>query len=132
MFPESFRDLLESPGVAVITTIEPDGMPQSSATWYLLDDGEIKLSLNGRRRKVQNLKRNPAVSLLFLDPANPYRTLEVRGHGALTVDSDFSFREKVGAKYDADVSTRDAPGDVRYVVTVEPTRVREWPEPQAA
>lgn len=129
MFPESFRELLDSPGVAVITTIEPDGSPQSSAVWYLLDGGKIKLSLNGRRRKVQNLKRNPAVSLLFLDPANPQRTLEVRGRAAVALDPDFSFRELVSAKYSSDASVHDGPNDRRYVVTIEPTRVREWPPP---
>ena len=67
MFPESFRELLESPGVCVISTIEPDGTPQSSAVSYLLDDDrKLRLSLNSTRRKLQNLQRNPSmVGLLF-------------------------------------------------------------------
>ena len=127
-FPQSFRELLESPGVCVISTIEPDGGPQSSAVWYLLDDdGELKMSLNSARRKVQNLLRNPRVSVIFVDPENPYRTLEVRGQVDMTVDEDRSFRDKVGAKYDSDLSAHDKPGDTRYVVTVQPARIREWP-----
>ena len=133
MFPESFRELLESPGVVVVSTVEPDGTPHSSATWYLLDDdGRMKLSLNGARRKLQNLKRNPKVSLLFVDPQNPHRTLELRGRASLAVDSDFSFRDKLGAKYDFDVSALDKPNETRYIVTIEPARVREWPPPKAA
>lgn len=132
VFPESFRKLLESPGVCVISTIEPDGGPHTSAVWYLLDDdGQLKMSLNGARRKVQNLQRNPKVSVIFVDPENPHRNLEVRGKVNLTVDEDCSFRDKVGAKYDMDVSVIDKPGDVRYIVSVEPARVREWPPPAA-
>jgi PPOX class probable F420-dependent enzyme len=130
MFPESFRELLESPGVCVISTIEPDGTPQSSAVSYLLDDdGKLRLSLNSTRRKLQNLQRNPRLSVLFVDPQNPFRTLELRGSARLELDEDRSFRDKVGAKYDADLSVHDGPTDKRYIVTIEPTRVREWPPP---
>ena len=58
---------------------------------------------------------------------NPNRTLELRGSVALDVDEDCSFRDRVGAKYGEDTSVHDRPGDTRYVVTVKPTRVREWP-----
>jgi PPOX class probable F420-dependent enzyme len=127
-FPESFRELLQSPGVCVLSTLEPNGGPQSSAVWYLLDDdGKLKLSLNGTRRKVQNMLRDNKVSVLFVDPENPQRNLELRGTADLTVDEDCSFRDKVGAKYGKDVSVHDKPGDTRYVVTVEPARVRVWP-----
>ena len=130
MFPESFRELLESPGVCVISTIEPDGTPQSSAAWYLLgDDGKLRLSLNSTRRKLRNLQRNPGLSVLFVDPQNPNRTLELRGSARLELDEDLSFRDKVGAKYGADLSVHDGPTDKRYIVTIEPTRVREWPPP---
>ncbi len=44
--PESHRDLLAS-DVAVLATIGPDGYPQVTAQWFLLDeDGALKLSLN--------------------------------------------------------------------------------------
>ena len=130
MFPESFRELLESPGVCVISTIEPDGTPQSSAAWYLLgDDGKLRLSLNSTRRKLRNLQRNPGVSVLFVDPQNLNRTLELRGSARLELDEDRSFRDTVGAKYGADLSVHDGPTDERYIVTIEPTRVREWPPP---
>jgi PPOX class probable F420-dependent enzyme len=130
VFPESFRELLESAGVCVLSTIEPDGTPQSSAVWYLLDDdGTLRLSLNSTRRKLRNLQRDPRASLLFIDPQNPYRTLELRGGVRIDLDEDLSFRDRVGAKYGADLSVHDGPTDRRYIVTAEPTRVREWPAP---
>ena len=132
MFPESFRKLLESRGFAVISTVEPDGTPQSSAVCFLLDDdGKLKFSLNGSRRKVKNLQRSPKLSVLFVDAENPHRTLEVRGTATLAVDADFSFRDKVDAKYEINAGLYDQPGDTRYIVTVDPKRVREWPPPAA-
>lgn len=127
-FPESFRELLESPGVCVLSTLEPNGGPQTSAVWYLLDDdGKLKMSLNGARRKVQNMLRDNKVSVIFVDPENPHRNLELRGTADLQVDADCSFRDKLGAHYGDDVSAHDKPGDTRYIVTVEPARVRVWP-----
>ena len=68
-----------------------------------------------------------AREVIFVDPDAPHRNLELRGTADLTVDEDCSFRDKVGAKYGEDVSVHDKPGDTRYVVTVEPARVRVWP-----
>jgi len=128
VIPESYRDVLEAPGVVVVSTTLPDGSPLSSAAWFLLDDdGKVKLSLNGNRQKLRNLKRDARVSLLFVDPANQDRTLELRGPVTLELDADRSFRDRVGAKYGVDASAFDKPGDERYIVTVEPSRVREWP-----
>ena len=44
--------------------------------WFLLDDGELKLSLNTSRHKTKNLSSRPQCSLLIVDLQNPYRYLE--------------------------------------------------------
>ena len=121
--PESHRDLYESPGVATLTTVTPDGLLQSTAVWYLYDDGQLKVSLSDARKKLRNLQANPAATLFFLDPANPFRTLEVRATATIEPDEDFAFRGKVGAHYGADVASFDQPGDKRFVVTLHPARV---------
>ncbi len=62
--------------------------------------------------------------MLILDLANPYRYLEIRGTAAVAPDPDLEFAHEVGAKYDADLSVHDAPGDRRVIVRVIPVRVR--------
>ena len=47
---ESFRELLESPGVCVLSTIEPDTTPQSSAVWYLLGEDGGGPAISGTTR----------------------------------------------------------------------------------
>jgi PPOX class probable F420-dependent enzyme len=120
--PQTHQDLLQSQ-VATLATIAPDGRPQLTEVWFLASDGTLRLSLNTTRQKVKNLRRNPACTLFVLDLANPYRYLEVRGDARLDSDSDYAFAGQIGAKYGADLRTRDNPGEERVVVTIEPTRV---------
>jgi PPOX class probable F420-dependent enzyme len=123
--PESHHDLLDA-NFATIATIAPDGRPQVSEVWFLTEDGKVKISLNETRKKVRNLRRNPAVSVMILDLANPQRYLELRGDATIEPDDNFTFAEKVGVKYGADLRTFGAPDHKRVVVTVEPVSVTTW------
>jgi len=122
--PEEFRDLLDVE-VAILATLGHDGAPQVTAVWFLhdKDSDEIKLSLNDTRQKVKNLRRNPNATLFILDPANPYRSLEIRGQVEFKDDADFAFVKVVGAKYGQDVHQYDQPGESRSIVILHPTKV---------
>ena len=122
--PDSHRDLLNGQ-VAVLGTIGASGRPQLSGVWFLAEGDTVRISLNTVRQKVKNLQANPKVSLLiFGDP--PYRYIELRGDAEITTDDDYEFADKLGAKYGADLRTRDNPGDKRVVVTIHPKRVITW------
>jgi PPOX class probable F420-dependent enzyme len=121
-FPDSHRDLLDAQ-VATLATIGGSGLPQLTEVWFLHDDGELKLSLNSSRVKTRNLEKRAQCSLLLLDLQNPYRYLEVRGNAKLEPDDDYAFARKLGAKYDADLSVHDNPGETRVIVTIESANV---------
>jgi PPOX class probable F420-dependent enzyme len=124
--PASHKDLLNAP-VGVLGTIGPSGRPQLSATWFLAEGDIVKFSLNTSRQKVKNLQANPKASFLILDPANPYRYVELRGDVEITPDDDYAFADKVGAKYGgANLRDRDQPGETRVVVTLKTARVIAW------
>jgi Pyridoxamine 5'-phosphate oxidase len=91
--------------------------------WFLLDDGEVMLSLNGARHKTRNLSERPECSLLILDLEVPRRYLELRGRARVEADSDYELARKVGAKYGADLKVHDRPGESRVVVTIEPVKI---------
>jgi len=120
--PDSHRDLLDAQ-VATLATIDRDGFPQLTEVWFLFDEGELKTSLNSSRAKTKNLAGRPECSMLILDLANPYRYLEIRGRARLEPDAEYTFAQRLGAKYGADVRDHDAPGDSRVVVTIDPTKV---------
>ena len=124
--PESHKGLLGAQ-VGVLGTIGASGRPQLSATWFLAEGDHVKISLNTARQKVKNLQAHPKASFLIFDPENPYKYLELRGDVEITPDGDYSFADKLGAKYGgADLRERDNPGDTRMVVTLTPARVIAW------
>ena len=123
--PDSHRDLLNAQ-VAVLGTIGASGRPQLSGVWFLTEDDAIKFSLNTTRQKVKNLQADPKASVIIFDEKSPYRYLEIRGDAEVTPDPDYEFADKVGAKYGADLRTRDQPGDSRVVITIRPARVVTW------
>jgi len=120
--PSSHRDLLDG-RFATLGTVGPDGRPQLTEVWFLADGEEVKLSLNTSRQKTKNMLAHPGVSLFLLDLAVPVRYLEIRGDAELAPDDDYAFADRLGAKYQADLRTRDRPGDGRVVVTIRPSRV---------
>jgi PPOX class probable F420-dependent enzyme len=124
--PASHLDLLTA-DVGVLATIGLDGFPQVTATWFLFDDGVLKLSLNTTRQKVKNLRARPQCTFFILDPANPYRTLEIRGRAELSDDASYAFADKLARKYGgANLRDNDRPGETRVVVSLTPTRVNTW------
>ena len=122
-YPDSHLDLLDAPGVGILSTVTPSGAIQSTAIWFLFDQGQLKISISNARKKLRNLQGNPNATFFLLDATNPFRFVEVRGTATLTPDADFSFRAKVGAHYSTDLSNFDQPGDERYVVTIVPERI---------
>lgn len=127
MLPESHQDLLNA-GVGVLGTIGPDGFPQVSALWFIVDDdGLVKFFLNDSRQKVKNLQARPEASFLIIDPANPYKTVEMRGRVEISTDPDYAFVPKLTAKYgEVDFKAMDQPGQTRVIVTLYPTKVNIW------
>ena len=93
--PDTHRDLLNAQ-VGVLGTIGASGRPQLSAIWFLADGDTVKLSLNTDRQKVKNLQANPGCSLLILDPASPYRYLELRGDAEISPGPGLRVRRQGG------------------------------------
>ncbi len=77
--PASHRDLVECPPVAALTTVMPDGSPQTSVVWCDFDGAFLRVNTMRGFQKERNMRRNSLVTLLCYDPRRPLRYLEVRG-----------------------------------------------------
>jgi PPOX class probable F420-dependent enzyme len=77
--PEAFADLVECPPVAALTTVMPDGSPQTSVVWCDFDGTDVRVNTMRGFRKEKNMRANPLVTLLCFDPKRPLRSLEIRG-----------------------------------------------------
>ena len=77
--PESHRELLAGPVNAVLTTLMPDGQPQTTPVWCNLDGDDVLINTMKQFRKQKNMRLNPMVTLLAYRPSRPLRNIEVRG-----------------------------------------------------
>ncbi len=72
MISESAKSLLESKALAHMSTIDPDGRPYVTCAWVGLEGDEIVLGTLFDQRKLQNLRRDPRVTLsLQSESTNP-------------------------------------------------------------
>jgi len=119
--PAEFVDLWSAAATATVTTLSPSGGPQTTATWFLVEDGTLRCSWEPTKQKVHNLVRDPRCTVMLLDPADPLRSLEIRAVATVTPDVDLAFRRRVGAWYDFPVADASPP---HVVVTFTPEKIR--------
>jgi PPOX class probable F420-dependent enzyme len=64
--PESAKELIESGALAHLVTLNPDGSPQVTCVWVGIDGDELVSGhLPARVRKLENVRRDPRVTLSF-------------------------------------------------------------------
>lgn len=78
--PDTHCNLLLEPIHGVLSTLMPDGQPQSSVVWTDYDGTYVLINTTLERQKGQNMLANPKVALLVIDPQESSRWIEVRGH----------------------------------------------------
>ncbi len=120
--PERARELFDGRNHATVATIDPDGRPQSSVVWARTDGDDVLFSTIKGRRKYANLSRDPRLSMLVFDPADPYTYAEVRGTAVVTDDPAAELIEELAVKYTGQ-SFGPRPGERRVIVRVTPDRV---------
>ena len=98
--PLSHRDLVECPPVAALTTVMPDGYPQTSVVWCDFDGECVRVNTMRGFQKERNMRRNPRVTLLCFDPRNNLRYLEVRGTVVeMTEEGALAHLDELASKY---------------------------------
>jgi PPOX class probable F420-dependent enzyme len=122
VIPEDKIDILESTALAHVATIGPDGEPQVNPVWFAWDGSNISFAMSQGRQKFRNLERDPRIAISILDPANPYRYLEIRGRVIrYEPDTEHSFVNTLAKKYlNLDETPVKNPDGVRVIV--EPDR----------
>lgn len=111
--PASHLDLLVRPVHGVLTTMMPDGQPQSSLVWCDYDGECARVNTTLERRKGRNLQANPRATLLIVDPEDTGRYIEIRGQVELV---------RAGAREHLDEITRQYTAHPCYYGYVFPER----------
>jgi PPOX class probable F420-dependent enzyme len=97
--PAEHQELLAKPNPAIIGTVQPDGSPNTVATWYLWEDGRALVNMDEGRRRLEYLRRDPRVSLTVLDGEQWYRHISLRGRITLQDDPDLADVDRISRHY---------------------------------
>ena len=99
--PASHLDLLTRPIPAVLTTLMPDGQLQSSLMWCDFDGECARINTTAERRKGRNMRRDPRVTLLIVDPDDTSRYIEIRGEVQLIAEGAIDHLDGLTRQYTA-------------------------------
>ena len=72
-------ELARGENFAALTTLLPDGHPQTQVMWVDADEDHLLINTEVHRQKFKNVERDPRVTLTIWDKEDPYRFVEVRG-----------------------------------------------------
>ncbi len=97
--PSAFLDLVNGPRVAALTTLMPDGKPQTTVVWCDYDGECACVNTTLERQKGRNLAADPRVTLLLVDPDDTGRYLELRGEGELVREGALAHLDALTRKY---------------------------------
>jgi PPOX class probable F420-dependent enzyme len=97
--PESHQDLLTGPVFVSLVTMMPDGQPQATPVWCTYDGETILVNSAPGRQKDKNIRANPRVTVLAINPENPYSYLEVRGKVTEIIEDDEPMIDRLAKLY---------------------------------
>ena len=111
---------------AALTTLMPDGHPQTQIMWVGADDEHVIINTQLDRQKYRNVLADPRVTVTVFDADNPYRYVEARGRVARTQDGaaaaasiDELSRKFTGGDYGM------GPTDSRVILFIDVERVHK-------
>ena len=82
------KDLAAGPNFAAMTTLMPDGTPQTQFMWVDADDEHLLINTEVHRQKYKNVQRDARVTITVANRENPYQYVEARGRVVGEVGGD--------------------------------------------
>ena len=123
MIDDAVRTLAQGKNFATLTTLMPDGQPQTHVMWVSCDDEHLLINTEVHRRKFKNIAADPRVSVAIWDAENPYSFAEVRGRvvetitGPEALDSINALSQKYrGVDYEPEIQSE------RVILKIVPDR----------
>lgn len=123
--PESHRDIFEKKALGHLATIMPNGSPQVTPVWVLLDDqGYVIVNSAKGRQKDRNMRERRHVAISLADPDNPFRYIAVRGRIVdITEEGANDVINQMSDKYTGKPYQGFRPGETRVTYKIRPDHV---------
>jgi PPOX class probable F420-dependent enzyme len=97
---EQLSFIRDNPYPAVVTTLRRDGTPHSTVVWIDEQDGDLLFNTREPRAKPRELRSNPNVAALVLDPNDPYHWVSVSGTTSFETEGAAEHIDKLSLKYE--------------------------------
>jgi PPOX class probable F420-dependent enzyme len=98
--PPEIDTFLTKPNPAVIATLQPDGSPNSVATWYLWENGRVLVNMDESRKRLAWMRSDPRVALTVLDVDGWGTHVSLRGRVvSIEDDADMSDIDRISSHY---------------------------------
>ena len=123
------QSLLSRPNFAHLSTLMPDGSPNTTPVWIGLEGDKIVICTGEDSLKARNLRRDPRLSLSVVDFDNPYEEVQIRGRVVdFRDDSQLEAMDKISHKYiGAPFPMRGSSGRLAIIIEVEKARYTKLP-----
>jgi PPOX class probable F420-dependent enzyme len=125
--PESYLDLIkdESKAFCSLATIMKDGTPQVTPVWFNIDEKHILINSARGRVKDRNMRRNPHVALMIVDPKDAYRYIQIRGKVVeITTQGARAHINALSKKYTGrEIFTGGSPDEIRVTYKILPEKI---------
>ncbi|HEX4354976.1 MAG TPA: PPOX class F420-dependent oxidoreductase [Polyangiales bacterium] len=123
--PDQWKATLKKPVFIHLSTVMPDGSPQTSPVWVDIEDDTIVVNSAQGRLKDKNMRRDPRVAISVTDPDNPYAALNVRGKVTeiTTKDADAHIDSMAKKYLGKDKYPFARPGEQRVIYRITPEKV---------
>ena len=122
-FDATTRELLDAKNLAVLTTVNPGGKPNSAMMWFVREGDTLLFTTLAHRQRLRNVAGNPNVSVLVSPHENPYVYVEVRGTAEVLPDPDKRLPELLSQRYLGGPPPAESAEDARMIIRVTPEKV---------
>jgi PPOX class probable F420-dependent enzyme len=126
---DDIKVLLDRPNFAHLSTLMPDGSPQSAPVWILREGDRILIGTGEGSLKAKNTRRDPRIALSITDMEDPYSEAQLRGRVVeQRPDGDFKGMDAISRKYTGQAFPwRNPEGRLLLVIEVDRARYTKLP-----
>lgn len=120
------KGVLQKQAFVHLSTLGADGAPHGSVVWVDVDGDTILINTAEGRSKVENVRRDPRVSVSVADPDNPYDSVSVSGTVTeITHEGADAHIDAMATKYlGQETYPFRAPDEVRVLLKITPSSVK--------
>jgi len=73
-----YRQLLDEPVTMILAVTGRDGRPNLTPMWFDYEGDKVLVNVAAHRRKTQWIRENPQLTLILMNPKNPYHWVSMR------------------------------------------------------